>query len=187
MSSFPIVRNPVPNQKVRWVDERGILTQEALRTIQAQEQAQTTRTPTLISGSHALRINTSAADFADGSLFRETDRSLVYVAIQGVWIYLAGTYSVTQANIPTGLGANDTGLLLYVADYAHLLVWNGNSWTWAPGENGSGFTVTFLVDPSPTDGWQQCDGSNAIQMLSDGTLNPAFVALPNTPGVWFRQ
>jgi hypothetical protein len=65
------------------VDERGILTQEALRTIQAQEQAQTTRTPTLISGSHALRINTSAADFADGSLFRETDRSLVYVAIQG--------------------------------------------------------------------------------------------------------
>lgn len=187
MSSFQVLRNPVPNQRVKWTDEDGFLTPEALKTQAAEQQAQTTRTPTLISSSHATRSSIQANQYADGSDFYETDRTVFYKAIGGSWIWQSGIYQVTQANIPTDLGANDNGFLLYVTDYAHLLQWNGNSWRWAPGDNGSGYIVAFVSAPSPADGWALCDGSNVIQMLSDGTLNPAFVTLPNTPGSYFRQ
>lgn len=189
-STFQTLTNPIPNQRVKWIDREGFLTPDALRAQAAAEQAQTTRTPTLIASSHASRSGIPANQYADGSIFRETDRNLFYIAIAGNWVYLSGTYQVTQSNVESatrGLGANDTGLLLYVADYAHLLVWNGNSWTWAPGENGSGYIVAFVSAPSPADGWALCDGSNVIQMLSDGTLNPNFVTVPATPGSYFRQ
>lgn len=187
MSSFQVLRNPIPNQRVRWTDKDGFLTQDALRAQAAQEQAQTTRIPTLISSAHATRQSIPANQYADGSDFYETDRTVYYKAITGNWKYASGICQVTQDSIPTDLGANDAGFLVYVADYAHLLIWNGNSWTWAPGENGSGYIVAFVNPPDPGIGWQLCDGSNAIQMLSDGTLNPNFVALPNTPGSYFRQ
>jgi len=86
----------------------------------------------------------------------------------------------TQGNLSTlagTLGPGNTGQLVYVSDYNHMLRWNGTGFEWGPGENGSGYITPFLVDPSPTTGWQVCDGSATTQLNSDGTISP--VVVPN--------
>jgi hypothetical protein len=79
---------------------------------------------------------------------------------------LAGTF--TAAN---------TGQIVYVTDYNHTLRWTGTGFTWGPGENGSGYITPFLNDPSPTTGWQLCDGSGTTKLNSDGTISA--VTVPN--------
>jgi hypothetical protein len=95
--------------------------------------------------------------------------------------------SGNAANLPSGLGAADSGLLYYASDYGHTLEWMGSGWTWAPGELGSGFIVAFAsgITPVPPTGWHVCDGSTVTMLNSDGTT--VNVTLPSTPGSWFRQ
>lgn len=181
---------PISLSRTSFLDKQGNVTKPWLNWFQSLVNKLNPVMPQCLVGSHAARTNISAGDYPSGTTYHETDRNLRYVVENGAWIYFAGTYQVTQSDVEsasTGLGANDTGLLLYVSDYAHQLVWNGDSFTWAPGENGSGYIVAFVSAPSPADGWALCDGSNVIQMLSTGVLNSSFVALPNTPGSYFRQ
>lgn len=184
------LKSALPPIRTTFLDNRGNITQPWVTWMQSLVNKLNPVMPQCLAGSHAARTNISAGDYPSGTTYHETDRNLRYVVENGVWLYFAGTYQVLQADIDgisTSLSSNDTGLELYVSDYAHKLVWSGNSWTWAPGENGSGYIVAFVSAPSPADGWAACDGSNVLQMLSDGTLNSSFVALPNTPGSWFRQ
>lgn len=142
--------------------------------------------PTFVSDTHANRSQIPAANYANGTFYFETDRDVVYIAVNGFWFYFAGIYQDTQAKLPTDLGTNDANFLYEVTDYAHLLAWNGTGWSWAPGENGSDYIVTFLNGPQPTTGWQACDGSANVGVLQfDGTLN--FVTVPTSASAWYRQ
>lgn len=185
------LKSALPPIRTRFQDENGNITQPWITWLQSLVNKLNPVVTQFLSGTHAQRVSGSilASAYPSGSIYYETDRKLWYVAINATWTYLAGIYAVTQSNIPqTGdIGTGDTGLLVYVSDYAHLLQWNGAAFSWAPGEQGSGFISAFVSAPSPADGWALCDGSNVIQMLSDGTLNSSFVALPNTPGSYFRQ
>jgi hypothetical protein len=142
--------------------------------------------PVLQTGTHASRLASAPSTLASGSLFVETDRGVAYVAVSGQWFYFAGVSPTNQQNLPTDLGANDVNFLAYVQDYAHLLIWTGMGWTWAPAENGSGYIVAFISTPMPSTGWQACNGSSNVPTLDfDGTLS--FVTVPNTPGSFYRQ
>lgn len=84
----------------------------------------------------------------------------------------------TQANLSTlagTLGPANAGQLVYVTDYNHLLRWDGAGFQWGPGENGSGYISAFLNDPSPTTGWQLCNGSNTTKLNFDGTVTAVTV------------
>lgn len=159
--------------------------------------------PQLVTGTHTQRLDDfDARKLPPGSIFYETDRTLYYLNIGGVWTYLAGVCQVTQSNLPTDLAtqsAADDGVLVWVTDYAHLLTWNHNlllsgaasGWTWGPGEEGSGFTSDFTDSPfaGPDDatGWIPAQGQQQVLTLkSDGTLH--FATLRNlAAGFWFRQ
>ena len=75
------------------------------------------------------------------------------------------------------LGPGNTGQLVYVTDYNHMLRWNGSGFEWGPGENGSGYISAFLNDPSPTTGWQVCNGALTSKLNSDGSISA--VTVPN--------
>ena len=90
----------------------------------------------------------------------------------------------TQANLSTlasTFGPGNSGQLVYVTDYNHQLRWNGSGFDWGPGEDGSGYILPFLNDPSPTTGWQLCDGSATTKLNSDGTTSPVVVPNYGTP------
>lgn len=88
---------------------------------------------------------------------------------------------VTQANLPTNFGPGDTGRIVYVTDYAHLLMWTGSGWTWGPGDSGSGMMQLFEVDPTGA-GWHLYDGTANVKYLkSDGTTGT--VNLPDLTSV----
>lgn len=86
----------------------------------------------------------------------------------------------TQGNLSTLAGTftpANSGQLVYVTDYNHVLRWNGTGFEWGPGENGSGYITPFLNDPSPVTGWQLCNGTATTKLNSDGTTSP--VVVPN--------
>lgn len=99
---------------------------------------------------------------------------------------------VTQANLPS-LTSASTGALYYVTDYHHLLQWDGQSWQWAPGENGSGYVANFPQGVNPGVGWHTCDGSLQNRLKSDGTLQQVPLPLMGQAGsfgnltAYFRQ
>lgn len=80
------------------------------------------------------------------------------------WLYLSGTYRNTLANKPTGLTLVDTGRLFYATDFAHLYRWDGGSWSFAPGDDGSGYIGWYIQAPNtPSSGssyqpWEVCAG-----------------------------
>ncbi len=90
--------------------------------------------------------------------------------------------SSTQANLATlaaSLTTADTGTLVNVTDYGHLLMWTGSAWSWAPGEQGSGMLVLFEIDPTGV-GWHLYDGATVNYLKADGTTGS--VTLPNLAG-----
>lgn len=89
----------------------------------------------------------------------------------GKWQYATGQFVCQQATIPADLLSSDDGFLAAVQNHGHILIWQESSlaWTWAPGDDGSGYIKTFAVDPSPTTGWKLCNGGNTTYLKSDGT------------------
>lgn len=137
-----------------------------------------------IQDTRANRVKYDAGAYL-GWLYYETDTTLWYlaalVANVPTWVYSSGTWAVTQANIPVGLGTADTGLLVNVTDFGHVLQWGGAAWGWGPGENGSGYMMLFEVDPTGA-GWHLYDGTNNVAYLkADGTT--ATVNLPDLTSV----
>lgn len=96
-----------------------------------------------------------------------------YSASAGVWTYFSGQVARTQTNLSALAGllaAADTGLLVDVTDFAHILKWTGTAWVYADPTDPAGRVAAFLVDPSPTTGWHLCDGTaNVPYLKSDGT------------------
>lgn len=118
----------------------------------------------------------AAGSRAIGDLFWATDRTVLYLVetVGGVntWVYIAGTTRTTLAGILTGLGTNDAGLLDFITDYSHTLRWSGSAWTWAPGDDGSGYYR--LCESAPADfganAWQIADGTAVDRLNADGTV-----------------
>jgi len=135
-------------------------------------------------GSHAQRANLNAARYPNGSVFFESDRTVFYVIINGVWTYLTGSMATDQNDLPGDLGTADAGFLVYITDYNHQLTWNGFGFQWAPGEVGGGYSVPFVTAPNPVTGWHVCDGSTVLQLQPDGTT--VSTTIPNTAGAYFR-
>jgi hypothetical protein len=91
--------------------------------------------------------------------------------------------------LPTDLGLNDAGFLLFIPDFAHLVRWNGTVWQFAPGDEGNGFTRDYLTTP-PTSGWQLCDGSTtSMLMVGQATLRSQSIKLPDetSAGVYHKS
>jgi hypothetical protein len=140
-----------------------------------------TATSTVWRGTHAARASWPAKD---NDVYVETDRGYaiyLYIGATATWQYVSGVYQRTQAQLAAlaaTLTAGDTGFLVEVTDFAHVLRWSGAAWQWGPGEQGSGMLASFAV--SPGTGWAACDGSTVSYLKSDGTT--ATVTLPNTAG-----
>lgn len=141
-------------------------------------------------GTRAARLAIAVAGLVDGTIWIETDTTLVYEwrGASLAWFYVAGIYARTQsqlAALAATLKASDAGLLVNVTDYGHVLRWTGTGWTWGPGEPGSGMSIPFTVAPTGA-GWHAADGSVGVSYLkSDGTTGTTTVA--NVAGSYFRQ
>lgn len=109
------------------------------------------RTKTL-TGTHAVRLTTSAETEGDGTLFIETDRGLLYRASGTTWVYVSGVIEASLATAPTDLGATDAGLRLHLTTFHHAFRWTGTAWTWAEGDGGNDYYEEFHSAPS-ADGW----------------------------------
>ena len=129
-----------------------------------------------------------------GALYCEISRSSVSSAIplpvyqwSGLfWVpYSETIFQRAQSELGTlagTLAAGDTGVKVYVTDYAHTLVWSGSGWTWAPEDDlraGEG-PIYREVDPSPSTGWHLYDGSVVSYLRSTGALGSA--TLPDLTG-----
>jgi hypothetical protein len=158
----------------------------------------------VIQDTHINRINLfPAGQFPPGSLYIETDRALTYidrvVDSARAWVYLEGTYSVTQSQIAgvTGLTANDNGLRLSVTDYAHLLMWTNPAWGWAPEDDHRAGEITHF-DVAPTgSGWKLINGNGddgspigaahpIVILKADGTTRNNTTAAAQNAGVFVR-
>jgi hypothetical protein len=92
------------------------------------------------------------------------------------------------ANIPGGLGVNDTGFVFMATDYAHTYIWSGSGWGYSPMDTGSGYTVTVIGGTflyASSGGWGFEDGSTYAVSKSDGTT--VNVVTPVTTNSWLRR
>lgn len=113
-------------------------------------------------------------------LFIASDRNYVtWVSTGSAWQYLAGTHRGTLSpdTKPTGLTTSDVGYLFHSTDYNRTFRWDGSAWTDAPGAPPRHQITHFFVAPSPSAGWQLCDGSTVNRTATDGTLTA--VTVPN--------
>lgn len=81
------------------------------------------------SGTHSARTASKADNVPAGSLFRETDRTVFYVATGSQsWTYAFGTMFGLAANKPADLAANDAGFQFYATDTPKFWMWTGSAW-----------------------------------------------------------
>jgi hypothetical protein len=156
-----------------------IFNREFWKWLQSLENSAQNSARTFTSNSHSNRLTLPAllpSAFPVGATFFEVDRGVFYFTNGTTWQYAGGIMVVPQAQIPADLGAPDTGFLVNVTDFGHLLRWTGTAWTWGPGDAGSGEIQGFLVDPAGP-GWHICNGSTVSYLKQDGTLGS--VTLPD--------
>jgi hypothetical protein len=92
-------------------------------------------------------------------------------------LYVHWTVGGGSSSIPTDLGLNDVGFLLFVADYNHLLRWNGMAWEFAPGDNGNGYVVQAAALPAPY-GWVLSSGAQTTKLTLGTRVTATRVTTP---------
>lgn len=85
-----------------------------------------------LAGAHSARP--SPAGIADGTLYFETDRRLLYEDIGGVWKIAAGIMIDLAANRPAAgtLGSGDTGFIFLASDTMLFSYFDGAAWQAVP-------------------------------------------------------
>lgn len=151
-------------------------------------------------GDSADRIALDVATLTDGAVFVEQDRGqIVYQLREGVWAYVSGAYDRLQSELAALAGdltTDDTGFLVNVTDFAHILRWDGAAWEWGPGDPRNAGHIAFF-DADPGDGWKIIDGlgddGSAIGALhpiailqSDGTKRSNTTAAAINNGTYVR-
>lgn len=142
---------------------------------------------TLITDTHANRVNYPAGNYPAGTQYYETDRAITYIVqdILGVltWVYYNGIMLDVLANIPT-LGINDSGFNFHASDFAHIWAWDGTAWHFTPG-NSSNYYATTATGFAPVGGvWGKADGSTYTVSIDDATT--ISVVSINVSGEWLR-
>lgn len=82
------------------------------------------------SGTHATRLTLSG--LPDGTLYAETDRTVIYEVRAEAWVYLLGTMRGTVTGTdqrPADLGTADAGFLFFGTDTFVTFRWDGAAWT----------------------------------------------------------
>jgi hypothetical protein len=84
--------------------------------------------PSVTEGTHAQRPDPRSV--ADGTLYVESDRGVVYYNNQGFWVYLAGTMwdTLNPDHRPTDLGPQDANFEYKGTDQAREFYWTGYKW-----------------------------------------------------------
>jgi len=127
----------------------------------------------ILQGTHAVRVSDfNPAEYAVGTLFYETDRTvLYYINESNLWAYLTGIMRAVLASLPGDLGTSDAFFMFEATDYSHVLEWQGGAWSWGPGEIGSDYIQSFRAAPNTVgaNAWQQCDGSTVARLNANGT------------------
>jgi hypothetical protein len=96
--------------------------------------------------------------------------SVAYTLPSGAWRYSSGECLLaTLVELPTDLWSDDLGALYQIFDYAHRYVWIGTSWSYAPGDPGSGW-YSFLYGVSGGR-WYPAAGGQVLSSHTDGTLS----------------
>lgn len=139
----------------------------------------------------------SASSYRVGTVFNATDRKISYgVQIPNpagvkTWVYYNGIFEDVLANIPVGLGVNDTGFIFRASDYLHNWRWSGTAWSLLSaaqsGLQGGSLpgTMLFSLGGPPFGGsgalWHLCDGSMQLVSQEDATLvNTTLPTIANT-------
>jgi hypothetical protein len=98
---------------------------------------------------HANRLAIyPAAKYQLGTLFYETDRTVLYVNSSSVWTFAAGLNENVFASRPTGLGVADASFLFLATDTSTLYAWTGTAWlTIGGGTDPNGPALIFNQTP----------------------------------------
>ena len=135
---------------------------------------------TFTSGLRSVRLATNISTLADGSLFRETDTGLIYMAVAGVWIYDSGEFTGTVAQINAlALTAADAGVIANVTIYLHRLRWTGTAFQFTCCDSAE------LIDtPLAKTGtqWVLCDGSITDYLAVGAVLTTPAYTTKNLSG-----
>lgn len=87
-----------------------------------------------IQDTHANRLaNFPAASSPKGTLFWETDRTVLYINTGTAWTYRLGIMRAAYASRPTDLGANDSDFKFYATDRTITYRWSGTVWNYYDG------------------------------------------------------
>ena len=144
----------------------------------------------ILNDTHAHRLaNFPATSYAAGTLFYETDRTVVYISDGTDWLFLTGVMHGTLSpdQKPGDLGATDFGFIFNSTDFLHFYEWDGTAWHFA---SGDGSKQIVGGDGAPPDGglWQLCDGSTVDIAQDDGTV--VSTAVPTVTGMginWYER
>lgn len=125
----------------------------------------------VLEDTHANRlILYPAPNYPLGTLFWETDRTILYVVASSsgtlYWQYVSGMMVSVFANRPTDLGAGDRGFLLFVTVQCHVMWWSGTAWFFLDG--GGAYFQDFVATPPGSLGWQLCDGTATDYLVLSG-------------------
>ena len=140
----------------------------------------------VITDTHANRVVVGTAyppaDFAVGTLFWETDRTVFYMRLTdgsaaAAWVYVAGmmrgTVLTDQRPVDLGTNAEDDRFLFYSTDFGVTYVWDGTSnWDYFSGYGRlvQTFTAnTLIADPNATTRVVPAGTPFRYGLLQDGT------------------
>lgn len=122
----------------------------------------------------ALQAQVNALSATVAALSRTVNVTNVASSVFTTAIYVGTVVQIPSvSDLPTGLSTSDAETLIYVADKAHTLRWDGSGWDWARGDDRSGYWR--VSDVNPGTGWQIADGSTVDRLNSDGSLTAVTV------------
>lgn len=101
---------------------------------------------------HANRLAIyPASKYQLGTLFYETDRTVLYVNSSSVWTFAAGLYEAVFASRPAGLAAADTSFLFLATDTSTLYAWSGSAWLTIGGGSADPNGPALIFSQTPRD------------------------------------
>lgn len=101
---------------------------------------------------HANRLAIyPAAKYQLGTLFYETDRTVLYVNSSSVWTFAAGLNENVFASRPTGLGVADASFLFLATDTSTLYAWTGTAWLTIGGASADPNGPALIFNQTPRD------------------------------------
>lgn len=161
-------------------------------------------TQDILVGTHAQRLAAAATPLRVGTLWLESDRSMLYLRVTSTAWVLVGSFTVFDflGNRPADLAGNDAGFLFLAADQGVLYRWSGSVWIYSAGVyrdvianrpiiGNCDTGMIFVATNQGQQAWIKDYASNTWRLLEgwgdplDGTLPIGALGL-GTPDAGFR-